>query len=105
MKEFPKKISVDNKSNFPDFLFNRNLAYLRREITENVLKGNEENYFDLEQFKTSFNLTIETITSMVETVRIELGDLGWNTKLSFGKTALFIYSTEEPPSNCYEDEF
>ena len=105
MKEFPKKINVNNISNFPKFLFDRNVAYLRREITENVLKGNEESYFDLEKFKTCFNLSTETIMSMLSIVRSELSDLGWNTKLSFGKTALFIYSTEEPPSNCYEDEF
>jgi len=33
----------------------------------------------------------------------ELEELGWKCKKSFGQTALFIYSTENPPPSCWDD--
>jgi transcriptional antiterminator len=104
MKEFSKKLEVNNKNTFHKYRFERNLAYLRREITENMLLGNEEDYFDLENFRNKFNISKEDLSNMVEIVKKELEKLNWNTKLSFGSTALFIYSSEDPPSNCYPDE-
>ena len=105
MNEFSNKINVKNIDNFPKLLFELNLKYLRKAITENILLGNEENYFDLEKFKNEFKQSFDDILSMIEIINTELDILGWNTKLAYGKTALFIYSTQDSPSNCYDDDF
>lgn len=42
MKEFSKKLIPENKIKFSDYLFEHRLAYLRRDITENILLNNEE---------------------------------------------------------------
>ena len=42
---------------------------------------------------------------MSEIIIKELEELGWKCKLSYGQTALFIYSTENPPPSCWDDSF
>jgi hypothetical protein len=32
---------------------------------------------------------------------MELTQLGWKCKLSYGDTALFIYTSENPPAGCW----
>ena len=104
MREFSKKINANNKNNFSKYRFDRNLAYLRREITENILIGDEENYFDLDKFKTRFDLVKEDLDKMVEIVSTELRNLDWKVEFTYGQTAMFIYSNDTP-SNFYPDEF
>ena len=43
--------------------------------------------------------------NMTSKIIEELQELGWKCKTSFGGTGLFIYSTENPPPNCYDDTF
>ena len=42
---------------------------------------------------------------MINTTVKELKELGWNCKLSFGGTGLFIYSTENQPRGCWDSDF
>lgn len=105
MKLFPEKLKPENKENFHKYFFERNLAYMRRDIFEKMLRGDENDYFELEKFSAEYNITNEDLNKMVNKVCSELQDLGWKTETSFGGTALFIYSTENPPPSCYPDEF
>ena len=103
MKEFSKKLIPENKLKFSNFLFERRLAYLRRDITENILLNNEEIFFDLEQFRNCHSMSTDDISKMSSIIIKEIEHIGWKTKLTYGNTAMFIYSTEQPPPNCYEE--
>lgn len=105
MKEFPDKLRPENKDKFHSYLYNRNLAYLRKEIFENILHGDENNYFILGNFYNKNGISSEDSSKMTETIMTELNNLGWKTSLSFNNTGLFIYSTDKPPRSCYVDEF
>ena len=104
MKEFPDSITPENKEKFSYYRQKRITAYLRKEIMELILMGDENSYFDLDSFSRKYVVNKKDFDSMVECVSKELVDLGWNVKLSFGGTGLFVYSTETPPPSCYEDE-
>lgn len=105
MKEFPSYLIPKNKESFSIRKYNRNLAYIRMEIYENMIDGDENNYFDLDKFSRKYNIRKEDLDKMLKDVVDELQNLGWNTKTSFGCTALFIYSTDNPPKSCYDDTF
>ena len=45
------------------------------------------------------NLTKQLVKEVIP----ELEKNGWKCKTSFGGTGLFIYSSENPPPNCFED--
>ncbi len=108
MKEFPAILKVTNKEKFNEFNKNRTLAYLRRELYEHMIREvsiDENKYFDLDKFCEEFKTTKEQIKELVDTVMKELRDLGWNCKLSFADTGLFVYSSEKPPSSCWNGDF
>lgn len=101
----PKKIDVKNKKHFKKYFLDRCLCYLRRDIYEHILSNDETSYFDIEKFNTKYVKNIGKTNELIDKIIIELKTLGWKCKKSFGSTGLFIYSTEKPPSNCWEDEF
>jgi hypothetical protein len=103
MFEFPQKCSPKNKEFFKDFQYQRNLCYLRRDVYEHILKNNEDDYFDVSGFNEKYVKDLETVVKMMETIELELKNLGWNTKLCYGNTGLYIYSTVELPVSCGED--
>ena len=105
MKVFPDKLNIINKDKFKNFNYNRNLCYLRQELYEHIIKENENNYFELDNFSKKYNINLEDISKMKVTIIKELEDLGWKCKMGFGETGLFIYSTKELPSSCYQEEF
>lgn len=105
MKEFPSRLKPQNKDQFSSYCYNRNIAYLRKEIYELVIKGDENSYFDLDKFERYYKLKKGEIEKMSDTISEELEELGWHIKKSFGNTGLFIFSSEEPPPSCYDDEF
>ena len=105
MKEFPKCLNVKNKKNFPDIHYNRTLCYFRRDIYEHILREKENNYFDLERFNKKYVNDMSIMRRMVYVIIGELESFGWRCKLSFGDTGLFIYSTEKPPSSCWDGDF
>ena len=104
MKEFPSRLKPENKDKFYIYRFERNLTYLRKQIYELVLFGNENSYFELDNFAHSNKISNKDIEKMCNSITEELKKLGWKTQTSFGGTGLFIYSTQEPPPSCYEDE-
>jgi hypothetical protein len=106
MLEFPLSIKPENKEKFKQFLFNRNIAYMRRDIYEFILQCDEEKYFDIENFRHKYLISSSDMGNMRNQVMKELGSLGWNVKTSFSGTGLFIFSPEtDTPKLCYEDEF
>jgi hypothetical protein len=105
MDEFPESISVDNKDIFSKYLYYMTLKNIRKDIFEFMIsRKDEDKYFDLDKYMYQKNNGVE-VADMMNTISGELSALGWKTKLSFGGTGLFIYSTEVPPPSCYEDTF
>lgn len=105
MKEFPNCLNVKNKDTFPQLHYNRTLCYLRRDLYEHIIREDENSYFELEKFNRKYHIDSENLEKMTKTIISELQNLGWKCKLSFGNTALFIYSTEKPPPSCWDGEF
>ena len=101
MKEFPEILHVNNKNKFEDIYNNRMISYLRQKIYEHIIREDENNYFDLDNFRQTYK--IKNIEKMTSVVIHELHSLGWKCKFSFGGTALFIYSSDNPPSSCWDD--
>ena len=99
MKEFPSILHINNKENFKDIYYNRSLCYLRKSIFEHIIKEDENTFYDLDKFKHLIKKNEEIILVIIK----ELNSLGWKCKLSYGGTALFIYSTEKPPISYWED--
>lgn len=105
MKEFPPWIKVVHKPSFDKVLRTRTESYLRRSITEHIISHPEHLYFSLEKFNDSQALdNLNLVKELVKNLIPELQQLGWNCKLSYGGTGLFIYSTPNPPPNCVPDE-
>ena len=118
MKILPHKLAVGNRCNFRKYHIERTLLYLRKEIYEHLLERKyqpemssediemiENNYLDLTQLSNKYNITIQEIQPMVGVVGEELVELGWKYKKSFADTGLFIYSTEDPPPSCFDQEW
>ena len=103
MRNFPEKLSIKNKDNFSDFYYNRVLCYMRRDIYDHIISKDENSYFDIDKFSKMYLNKNDVIKIMIKTIREELENLGWKTKTSYGETALFIYSSEKPPSSCWEE--
>mgnify|MGYP001167391309 CR=1 FL=1 len=106
MKFFPATIKPENKNNFPKVHEGRTRCYLRRAIYEHLIgRQTEEEYFSLEDFSKRLALSIELAKKLGNSLIPELEKLGWKCKTTYGGTALFIYSTDQPPKNCWEDGF
>lgn len=105
MDKFPEHLSTDSKHTFPTILEKHLTSKLRLQIYEFILRSNEEDYFVLNNFFFQEKLThIPTlITSITNNIISELNSLGWTTKLAFGGTGLYIYSTTEHRSKYFED--
>lgn len=104
MNEFPYTLNVSNKNNFPEIHYNKILCLLRKKIYNHIIKEDENNYFDLDIFNKSFVKDKKILDKMLIVIMKELIELGWKCKLSFGGTALFIYS-ENLPTSCWDDTF
>ena len=103
MKEFPSVLKPKHKDEFKDLNHDRLKCYLRRDLYEHIISKDENDYFMLEEFNKRVN-DMELTKQIVNEVIPELRELGWNCKTSFGGTALFIYSTEQPPVSCWSEE-
>lgn len=111
MNKFPEEIDIRNKiiieqpykKNFEDYNYNRTLNLLRKEIYDHIISRKDENdYFDIDIFFKKCNYYYkENFSRIIKTILDELTFIGWKTQLSFGDTAIFIYSTEEKPSSCW----
>lgn len=103
MKIFSSILNIKNKENFENIRYNRTLCYLRRDIYEHIISHDENSYFDIGKFDKNHYNDMKISLKMTDTIIKELTNLGWKCKISFGQTALFIYSTEKPPVNCWDD--
>lgn len=104
MKEFPSKIEVSNRPQFREEYLKRTCCYLRRDVYEKILRDTEEDPFDMEEFRRKHEISTDEIVKLVDIVKSELGEKGWNVECCYGSTALFIYSGSRP-SGCFPDGF
>lgn len=100
MKKFPESFRPENKETFNDLSKERFRCYLRRDIYEHILTHKEDEYFCIDEFNKRVN-NMSLTNSLVDEIIVELSELGWKCKKSYGDTGLFIYSSEKPPSNCW----
>lgn len=103
MKDFPTNIGVKNKENFSELYYKKAIYTLRNELYEHIISKEENSYFEIDKFQKKYYNVPDKISEMITEVIHELNLLGWNCKLSYGGTALFIYSTEKPPPSCWDD--
>jgi hypothetical protein len=101
MKKFLIKMNVKNKDSFESYRNDYLKCKLREEIYRHVISKKEEDYFSLDGFSKTQECNIQLTQKLVETLIPEIEKMGWKCKLSFGNTGLFIYSTDEPPKNCW----
>jgi hypothetical protein len=102
MREFPSHLTPQDVNKFPSIARDINLSYLRRDLYEHIISKKPEEYFSIEQFNQRVNNMQESL-QLVKTVIPELEKLGWTCKLSYGDTALFIFSGK-PPANYWESD-
>ncbi len=103
MKFFPKTLNVENKNNFLKLKYGRCNCYLRRAIYEHIISHEEKDYFSIEEFNESKVHDMKMSQKLIDEIVPELIELGWKCKKAYGNGGLFIYSTEKPPKNCYEE--
>ena len=107
MKKLPIILDVKNKDMFCDIYYNRVLCYLRKDVYEHVISNDENSFFDIEKFARLYynnkNYNNDLRQKLTTNIKTELEKLGWKCKLSFGGTALFIYSSDNPPPSCWDD--
>lgn len=101
-KPFGYNLSVENLSIYKLIYKNRIIEEeFRKDISHHLIFRKDENdYIDLNLYFNKYGKNEDIINIFFE-VRKDLAKLGWKTKLSFGDTGLFIYSTENPPSSCW----
>lgn len=98
MNSFPSEINKDNKENFNNLFNNMVLCMIREDIYRLLISRKDENeYVDLDKYYSKYGKN----TNIIDNIITELNQLGWKTKLSFGDTGLFVYSTENPPTSCW----
>jgi hypothetical protein len=102
MKEFPSVCNPKNKNNFQLLNHDRLKCYLRRDLYEHIISHEENDYFSLDEFNRRVN-NMELTKKLVNELIPELEGHGWKCKTSFGGTGLFIYSSDKPPSICWEE--
>jgi hypothetical protein len=99
MTHFPHVKDIDK---FEQMNYDRIKNILTTDIYNLIISRKTENeYFDLDTFNIKNNVSMKVLHQMVKEIIIELEKSGWKTKLSFGDTGLFIYSTEEQPKSCW----
>ena len=100
MDKFPDYLNVSQKDNFKKIKYKRLEDIFREDIFIHLINRKDENeYIDLDKYYSNFDKN--EIAKIFYKIRDEIHGLGWKTKLSFGDTGLFIYSTENPPTSCW----
>lgn len=102
MNSFPHLIKPIYKSSFKIYHSEQLKEKLRKEIYIHIISHNENEYFSLDDIILEAR-DISLAKNVIRDIMHELESLGWKCKTSFGGTGLFIYSSEKPPTNCFED--
>lgn len=89
MKQFPIKLTPNNRHIFPQMKFNL-LLEKWREKTCNYILNNDKG--GLELYDENNNIIDKRI---IDCLRFELKNLGWLTTLAYNGTVLFIYSNDD----------
>ena len=107
MDSFPNDITVDNKHKFNVLYTDYIKKKLRESIYINILENDENDYFDFDSWSKENSVKPNRLNmkEIIDEIIIELRNLGWNCTYSYGNTVLFIYSTKDPPNNCYNHEY
>jgi hypothetical protein len=105
MDKFPFEINATNKDSFKKIQHDKIIRHLRTKIYDHIISCNENNYFDLDKFNTTYTKNMDSLQEMIIIITKELEKLGWKCKLSFGDTGMFIYSSDKPPPSCWSGEF
>lgn len=101
MDTFPDHLNPINKETFSKIRETNILKTLRKRVYDLILKGDENDFFDLVIFDKQNVNDISLTKKLGQIIIEELHSLGWKTKLSYGDTGLFIYSTENPPISAW----
>ena len=101
----PEELDVSNKDTFGRLYSSYKLTEFRKAIYEYMISREDENeYFSLDQWcRINLKNNTKLMNEFTQIIMLDLHELCWRTKLSFGETGLFVYSTEKPPPSCYED--
>lgn len=97
MDAFPSTLTPQGAKVFPVILEKYILRSIREEVYVHVLENNRSSYYDLSAHKFC---THPSFKKLVRQVMTELEVFGWKTTLSYGETALFVY-TGDMPENCW----
>lgn len=96
MKELPVKLRPSNKHLFNEYRYNRNLCKLRMYVYEFMLSeefvSGKHSSFNLQEDNVrELSLPLEWVNKLI----VELINLGWDAKLTYGNTCLSIISPGE----------
>jgi len=102
MNILPSYLHSNNIENFESHNYDRIISLLKKDIHDLLINRKDENeYFDLELFfKKHEYYDKKKSEKMVICIKNDLNELGWNVKLSFADTGLFIYK-DKLPSSCW----
>ena len=101
MDQFPDSIKPSNKDSFIKEKKNYYTRLLRQKLTEFVLNGDENDFFDINSFNKEYIRDEIMCESIFAIVIDELTAMGWKYKISFGGTGPFLYSSENPPLGAW----
>ena len=101
MEQLPEQLNVKNIELFSSILDLEHKRMMRKEIYMMILKRNESDFFDIDNFNRRYIKNMEKSTEMAKSICEELETLGWKTFFGFGGTGLYVYSTEDLPPGAY----
>lgn len=93
MDAFPTELAPSN-TELAAMMHKHVMRRLREKVFCCVASGDPESFFDLAAFEFA---SYARLKDLVADVCAELHTLGWETKLTYGDTALFVYSKANPP--------
>lgn len=113
MKKFPTFLKIKS-SNKPIEELSKNLQEhyietilkprIREAICDFIIANSlQANYFNFYEH-VSEQITLQTVQIVVGSLQKELESIGWKTKLAYGNTGMFIYSTNDPPITYVAEE-
>lgn len=110
MREFPAKFIPKNLTEFVVYKYARDICYLREAVYEWFIREKpQKDKKELAPYESPFNLeefeklrAPPNFTAMVKEICSELSRLGWETRIGFKNTALWVYPKDSPPKSLPE---